>query len=48
MADSYGVYRFYDLDLSDFAMRSSFSVAFVAHRMGTGPKLFMDDVMLVR
>jgi hypothetical protein len=48
VADSDGVYRFYDLDLSGFTMTASFSVAFVAQMQGTGPKLFIDDIELVR
>ena len=48
VADSDGVYRFYDLDFSGFVMTSNFRVAFVAHMVGTKPKLFIDDVQLVR
>ncbi len=48
VADSDGVYRYYDFDLSGFAMTSSFSVAFAANMPSTVPKLFIDDIQVLQ
>ncbi len=43
-ADGDGVYRFYDLDLSGFAMTSDFRIAFDAQMSGSGDRWFIDDI----
>ena len=47
VSDSDGVYRFYDIDLSDFTMTSQFYVAFAANMSGNQPALFLDEIAVV-
>ena len=47
LADSDGVYRSYDIDLSGFAMTSNFQIRFQTHASANQSKLYVDDVKLV-
>jgi hypothetical protein len=46
-ADSDGVYKFYDLDLSGFTMTSTFRIRFDANMSGVQDQLYVDDVEIV-
>jgi len=45
-AQSDDVYRYYDIDLSRFAMTSTFTIAFHAAMSSTGDYWFLDDIQL--